>query len=322
MDIKDFFFKYLWVVTLLLIFGVCYFAAGTLNAYLASKYLLSAIQEPSGPPAAAEADATANYHPDPGAILKRNLLNIVIPVLAPGQPGSAAAATLKAKLLGIVFFSYGSAWNRATVKLLDDNKSEVFKEGDEVKAGSGMVVETIEEKLIRVRYSSGQVEELSMEEAEKKKLAGVVPEGMYVPDHAKLPPGEKERALSEYRKAMGIDNRIRKVSETEYILEQAVIQESLQNLNTLLQQARVVPNMVGDGENKTADGFRIFRIQDNSIFSKLGLLNGDVIKSINGVKMDNVERGLELIQQLRFQKNFSLEKCHETQCLTVSYHVE
>jgi hypothetical protein len=222
--------------------------------------------------------------------------------------------------MGIIYFSYGSAWNRAMLKLLDDNKNGVFKEGDDLKEGSGIKVETIEEKLIRVRYPSGQLEELSLEE--EKKKAGASAGYDYVPDHAKLPPGEKERALSEYRKAMGIDNRVRKVSETEYVLESAVIQESLQNLNTLLQQARVVPNLVGDGDKQTADGFKIFRIQDGSIFSKLGLSNGDVIKSINGVKMDNVERGLELIQQLRFQKNFTLERCSETKCMTISYHVQ
>jgi general secretion pathway protein C len=328
MEIKDYFFKYLWVVTLLLIFGVCYFAAGTLNAYLASKYIINDLQAPSAP-AAPAADAAANYQPDLGAIVKRNLFNILIAVPAAGPGGApvaAAVTALKAKLLGVIYFGRGSSWNRATLKLLDDNKSEVFKEGDEVKEDSGMVVEAIEEKLIRVRYSSGQEEEFSLEEQDnEKKMAGVVPEDMYAPDHAKLPPKQRQAALDEYKKSMGIkepDPRIRKVSETEYLIEQAVIQESLQNLSTLLQQARVVPNMVGEGDKQVADGFRIFRIQQDSIFSKLGLSNGDIIKSINGSKMDNVERGLELIQQLRFQKNFTLEKCRETQCQTVSYHVE
>jgi len=323
MEIKDYFFKYLWVVTLLLIFGVCYFTAGTLNAYLASKYLLSALQPASAPGAAADAGAAANYHPDPGAIIKRNLFNIVIAVPGAGPEGNqpAAAPTLHAKLLGIIYFAFGSAWNRATVKLLDDNKSEVFKEGDEVKKGSGMVVE----KLIRVRYASGQEEELSLEEEKKKRMAGVVPpEEMYIPDAAKLSPADRERALAEARKAMGVNvsNKIHKISEKEYVIEQALIQESLQNLNSLLQQARMVPNLVGEGDSKSADGFRIFRIQPESIFSQLGLHNGDVIKAINGVKMDTVERGLELLQQLRFQKNFTLDIGRQDQSMTISYRVE
>jgi len=323
MEIKDYFFKYLWVVTLLLIFGVCYFAAGTLNAYLAKK-IIPTLPPSTIPAAPAAADAAANYHPDPGAIIKRNLFSIELVVPGEGPEGNQPAATLNAKLLGIVYFSLGSAWNRATVKMLDDNKSQVFKEGDEVKEGSGMVVETIEEKLIRVRYASGKEEELALED-KQKKMAGVVPaDQMYVPDAAKLPPEARERAMAEARKAAGLDisNKVHKISEKEYVIEQALIQDSLQNLNNLLQQARMVPNVAGGGDNKAADGFRIFRIQPNSIFSQLGLHNGDVIKAINGVKMDTVERGLELLQQLRSQKNFTLDIGRQDQNMTISYRVE
>ena len=317
MNLKDFLLKYTWVVSLLLLFGVSYYTAGTLNAYLGAKYLLGSIEKPSV--VQVSPAGGLSYHPDREAIIGRNLFQMQLPLpAADGSPAAVEETQLRAKLMGIMFFSLGSAWNRATLKLLQENKNEVYKLGEEVTPG--VTVAAIEEKLIRVRYTSGREEEISLEESQRK-LAGVV-DDPYLPDHAKLPVSEKQRELNEYKKAMGIDDRIRKVSENEYVLQQAVINESLQNLNTLLSDARMVPNLVGEGEEKTTDGFRIFRIRQGSLFQKLGLQNGDVIKAINGVKMDNIERGFELLQQLRFQKSFNLDIVRGEQGQNMSYTVE
>jgi len=321
MNLKEFFFKYLWVVTLVLIFGVCYFAAGTLNAYLASKYLIGSIPAP-GVSVSASSLTGGGYIPNREAIVQRNLFAVVIPSATPGAGENVAAteASLRAKLLGIIYFGRDSSWNRATMKMLEENRSEVFKVGAEVKPG--VVMAAIEEKKARVRYASGREEEFSLEEEKDlTKLVGSDSDD-YRPDIAKVPESERERKLAEYRKAMGIDNRIRQVSDHEFVIEQAVINESLQNLNSLLQDARLVPNLVGEGEQKVADGFRIFRIRDNSIFNKLGMRNGDVIKAINGVKMDNIERGFELLQQLRFEKHFTIDVDRQEQSVNFVYNVQ
>src|SRR5437868_4456091 len=51
----------------------------------------------------------------------------------------------------------------------------------------------------------------------------------------------------------------------------------LKNPTRILETARFIPNIV-DGRPR---GFRIFRVQPGSIAQKLGMQNGDTIRSIN-----------------------------------------
>src|SRR4030042_5782674 len=91
MNLKEFFFKSLWVVTLVLMFGVCYFSAGTLNAYLASKYLIGSIPAP-GVSARGPSLTGGGYLPNREAIVQRNLFGMLIPKATPDS-GEPAAAT-------------------------------------------------------------------------------------------------------------------------------------------------------------------------------------------------------------------------------------
>ena len=58
----------------------------------------------------------------------------------------------------------------------------------------------------------------------------------------------------------------------------------------LLKQATVVPS--GNG------GFLVKQMQPGSLYEKLGLRPGDVIKSINGQPLNSMEDAIRLYQQM------------------------
>ena len=120
----------------------------------------------------------------------------------------------------------------------------------------------------------------------------------------------------------GIDNRIIRVSETYYRIEKDAITEALSNLNDIVTHARLVPNFVpAEDGARQINGFRIFRIKPGSVFEKLGLRNGDVIQKINGVDMDSIEKGFQLLQQLRYESQFEIQIKRGARELTLSYEI-
>jgi general secretion pathway protein C len=110
---------------------------------------------------------------------------------------------------------------------------------------------------------------------------------------------------------------VKKVSESEYVVDEQEVENALGNINQLLTQIRVVPNFQ-DGK---ADGFKVFAIKPESIFAKVGLQNGDVIRKVNDQDITSPEKAFQVFQQLRNEKNLSVEISRRGQTQSLSYEI-
>ncbi|MEQ1878878.1 MAG: type II secretion system protein GspC [Bdellovibrionia bacterium] len=88
-------------------------------------------------------------------------------------------------------------------------------------------------------------------------------------------------------------------------LKRDEVNNLINNLPEVLQQARAVPNIV-PGSGGRVDGFRILDIAPGSIFEKLGLQRQDVIKEVNGTMVDSPARALELYNELKTSGSINL----------------
>ena len=68
-------------------------------------------------------------------------------------------------------------------------------------------------------------------------------------------------------------------------LQRSEVEKSFSNIQELLTQASIKPHY-SDGE---ADGLAITGIRANSIFRKIGLRNGDIVKSVKGNEIKSAE---------------------------------
>jgi type II secretion system protein C len=66
-------------------------------------------------------------------------------------------------------------------------------------------------------------------------------------------------------------------------------------LPTILMSAASEPVMEG-GKIK---GFRLFQFEDHSIFQKMGMEDGDIVESINGVPLNDVARTIQFLNGLK-----------------------
>jgi len=91
--------------------------------------------------------------------------------------------------------------------------------------------------------------------------------------------------------------------KTSVKLNRHFVQRQLQNLPALLSQARAVPHYL----NGTFDGFSMMDIMPDSIFQRLGMRNGDVLRSVNRTRFSSLTQAMQVYQQLKTAKSLDVE---------------
>jgi len=88
-------------------------------------------------------------------------------------------------------------------------------------------------------------------------------------------------------------NSIESLGGNKYALPKNVVTENVDNMN-VLQQALIVPNEDG--------GFLVKNVQQNGVFAKLGLRQGDVIKKVNDMPVNTM---VDVMQLYRLTKDIN-----------------
>jgi general secretion pathway protein C len=114
----------------------------------------------------------------------------------------------------------------------------------------------------------------------------------------------------------GMDG-VRSVGPNQYQIDKGVIDSTLGDLNKIAMQARIVPSF----ENGVANGFKLFSIQPGSLYSAIGIENGDVIQRINGYEINSPDKALELYQKLRESQHVKIDVKRGGQVISKDYTI-
>ncbi|HWE23726.1 MAG TPA: type II secretion system protein GspC [Myxococcales bacterium] len=114
------------------------------------------------------------------------------------------------------------------------------------------------------------------------------------------------------------DNSVRQLSDNQYVLAKATVNGALTDLSQLATQARIVPSF----KNGVANGFKLFSIVPDSLYAKIGIQNGDVIRRINGYEMNSPDKALEIYQKLRDANRIEVEIERRGETIRKSYSIE
>jgi len=110
---------------------------------------------------------------------------------------------------------------------------------------------------------------------------------------------------------------IKKLGEHNYELQRGTLESVLGNMNLLSRSARIVPEMK-DGK---AAGFRLFAVRPDGPFAMIGMQNGDIISSINGLEITSPEKALEVYAKLKSASHLSLGMERNGQKVTKEYNI-
>ncbi|HWT84634.1 MAG TPA: type II secretion system protein GspC [Myxococcales bacterium] len=111
---------------------------------------------------------------------------------------------------------------------------------------------------------------------------------------------------------------VKQLSENQYVVARSEINNALTNLSDLATKARIVPSF----KNGVANGFKLFSIVPDSLYAKIGVQNGDVIRRINGYEMNSPDKALEIYQKLRDASRIEIELERRGEALRKSYSIE
>ncbi len=211
---------------------------------------------------------------------------------------SACAELSNAKLLGTVA---AIPDDQSTVQVQigrgKEAESRILRVGEEVTPGT--VVAAIRWNVVAFKTSSG-IRCLGEDVGKKDKNQN---------NHI-----SPRLSMGRPPKDSGGELAVRQIGDNQYVVKREDLQKMTANLNALARQARIVPARGG--------GFKIYAIKRHSIYRSLGIKNGDVIKSINGMELSSPDKALEAYSRLQTATKLSLDIKRRGQAMTLDYMVE
>lgn len=105
--------------------------------------------------------------------------------------------------------------------------------------------------------------------------------------------------------------------QTDFSIDEGELNDALANLPQLLSQARAVPYF----KNGESIGMRLFAIRAGSLYQKLGLKNGDVIKMVNDHSLSDPSQALKIFDQLKSERSITVKLERAGEEMSLNYQI-
>ncbi|MCC7383576.1 MAG: PDZ domain-containing protein [Deltaproteobacteria bacterium] len=325
--LDTYFKQYFWTFKLVVIAVAGILTAKAVNTVVAASLRLPASALAAAPPAGATTPAAQSRASQIAtqAFLERNVFQAEREVAAAADcacdatpdrcdqgcacdtsckadPNQCEKSGLRAKLTATVV----SEDPLRSVAIFADpttNEPAGYYAGDKVEQAT---VLTIEWRKVKVD-NGGHCEFFSIEEDQPGEASTV----------ASLPPPSIESGGGPDESKIALGEGVKKVKETEYEIPRGEIDNVLSNLNAVATQARIVPSF----QNGKANGFKLFSIRPNSLYSKIGIQNGDIIQKINGYEINSPDKALEIYSKLKDATSITVDLIRRGKTQTMSYNI-
>lgn len=316
-------------VLILSTLGVCaLFCAQGATAMLADRVLSREVEAPPAPPRKAMTPPRTPRRRDPVIILKRNIFNSALGDLSsvpsedsglpmgdlpPEEVETLCTGTMR--VIGTVVIP-GDLERSLAAIVGSDKKASLHYGGTEVE---GSRIRAIESDAV-VLQSKGGLCRLAMfqvagstkkpvfrpaKKAESKKKA---------PRRKRAPTSDRNAGLSESEMGEGID----RVNDRNYNLSRSMLNKVLDNAGKIIGIAAVAPKM----ENGESIGMEIRGIRPDTLLTKIGIQNGDILESINGQSLSNPDAALGAYTTLRTADKFTLSVRRDGRSMMINYNLQ
>lgn len=317
------------VAIILATLAVCaFFLAQGTTRVLASE-LFGGEAAPAKRPPLGTARATATFlrKRDPAIILRRNIFDSArgdltaeplpeLPLGADGQPIAEwdpsqppPKCTGSLRLVGAVVSPRDPEWSFAAIAGTSDGKTMLYREGSSV---DGSRVVAVNSSSVVMAGSAGACQLLMFEEEEP----GRPPKLASRPTAPASDPRKTARnaGLSDEE----LEDGIAKISETQFTIQRSLVDKALANQGSLMKTARVIPHE----EDGRVVGVKLYGIRRASLLGRLGIRNGDMLRTINGFDMTSPDSALEAYSRLRSADKLSLAVKRQNREMTIEYNIE
>ncbi|MBK9030104.1 MAG: hypothetical protein IPL61_01990 [Myxococcales bacterium] len=311
---QDLLRRYFWVVVVLAVIGAATFAAKATNHVVEGKFLADPKHGPKVKPPAPAPSASAAARSKVGQpLVDRNMFCAAcLPPVAPTAtgPSDPNMVVLTALPLSLIATHVAEPKvptdpaNFATILNTGTQKQGAYWVGNDIP-GAGKVVEVHYKYVDFTNAGSGRKERIS--------LTGEIPVAPAPPVAvASAPTPSDGDDLTA-----AIDAGIKKIDDTTYEIDKSLVEKVLANPMALSKGARVMLS----SKNGEPNGFKMYAVRPNSVFSKLGFSNGDTINVINGMQLNSMDRAMEVYAKVRDAPSLQVEVTRRGKPVTLNYTV-
>jgi general secretion pathway protein C len=309
---QDIIKRYFWVLGALTVVACAFFAAKGVGYFIEAKYVGDTKVAPKVAvvaPAKVTTDETRSKIGKP--IADRNMFCSEclppVPVAAPvdADPSHISLTQLPLLLVATSVNTRGDL-SFATILNTGTQHQGAFSVGDTIP-NAGPVKEVHYRYVDFTNSATNRVERIS--------LLGDVPipaPAVAVADTA--PPAEENKDDLQ----AAIDSGIKKIDDNNYEISRDLVDKVLANPMAIAKGARVVPAV----KNGKADGFKLYAIRPNSVYSKLGFSNGDTLHSINGFELTSADKALEVYTKLKEANSLQVDITRRGKPVSISYTIK
>lgn len=310
LPVEVLFKRHFWIVHLLFIFAVAWLVMRTGNAFLETSLLPLPTGKAKGPGQVQRLTPVAALNLD--RVAKALGLPVPKPEPAVTEPtvpkvdlnAAPVHTTLRVKLLGTLVSEGMPEWSVASIQDVVTLKTNTYMIGDRVQNA-----EVVEIERLRVIVINNSRREFI--DSTPGDMSGAPP-----PPAAAVISARPVDSGPPPSVALGAG--VKQLSDNDYEIPRAEIDKTLANLNDVAMQARIVPAF----KDGVAQGFKLFSIRPDSIYSKIGIQNGDVIKRINGFDLNSPEKALEIYSKLKESSRIDIEVERNGAAVRKTYNVK
>ena len=298
--------RHFWLVHLLFIFAVAWLVMRTANAFIESALMPiptgragQVKQQRATPMASLNLDRVAKALGLPVPKPEPTVMEPVIPKI--DENAAPVRTTLRVKLLGTLVSENMPQWSVASIQDIVTLKTATYMIGDLIQ---GAEVKEIErERVIVINNNRREFIDGTPGDGQTPVVAAPI---VAKPIDNGPPP------------SVALGSGVKQISDNDYEIPRAEIDKTLANLNDVAMQARIVPAF----KDGVAQGFKLFSIRPDSIYSKIGIQNGDVIKRINGFDLNSPEKALEIYSKLKESSRIDIEVERNGAAVRKTYNVK
>lgn len=305
-----------------------FFAAQGATALFSAKVVKVDPDAVAPPPSRIDVKARARRIHDPAIILRRNIFDSARGDLTKTPLEEADGATPLAdaempddeveapcqndlKLIGTVVLP-GELEQSLAAIVGTDKKAGLHRGGAEVE---GAKIRAIQSDSVILQTKTGFCR-LAMFQVEGTGSKPVVatPAVRERPKTTRRLSAKRNAGLSEEE----IEEGIEKINDTNYNISRSMLNKVLDNAGRLIGIAAVAPKTEGG----RPVGMEIRGIRPNTLLTKLGIENGDILESVNGQSLTSTDAALGAYTTLRTADKFNLSVRRGNQSMVINYNLQ
>lgn len=111
--------------------------------------------------------------------------------------------------------------------------------------------------------------------------------------------------------------RVERLGENAFSVDEAGVTHLTNNINQFMTHVRLVPYFEGNA----SAGYRIAAIRPGTAFEKLGFQGGDVLQQVNGVTLSSPEKMYTIFQNLKDEKQVTVDIIRQGKKSTLKYEI-